>query len=85
MGLASFTSIREYILTQPIISFVLAKSMIVQGQQEEVFGMDDNMDPQVVPASTGKMFDSRRDTVQIQLYCVQTKYVCHSFTYPGSL
>lgn len=63
IGEASFSSITEYILTQPILSFVLSGhtplSNISDSSEEE---------------EEEEAFNPKRNSVVLQLHCIQTRY-----------
>ena len=74
LGQASFTSVREYVLSQPVVSFVPAGLVLpVEGGAEEELGLGEGAeDP---PEPRDKPFDCRKDVVTIRLYCIQTRCV----------
>lgn len=65
-GNASFVSLTEYPLTQPILSFVIlgCKPLPIEGESE------DELDTSSMAVTK---FDSRRSGVLLNLHCVQTK------------
>ena len=75
LGDASVTSVTEYLLTQPILSFMVSShAPLDEGDSGEYDEFDAGpLDPQ---GPTGKPFDSRRNVVLIKLQCIQTWYVC---------
>ena len=77
-GEASFTSVTEYLLTQPIMSFVVCScgSLPVgtdsegdSGEEEEEEGVEESR------ATKQIVFDSRRNVALIELHCVHTRSV----------
>lgn len=72
MGQASFTSLREYVLSQPVLSFVPAGPVLpMGGGAEEDLGLGEVPEDTLVPREGS--FDCRRDVVMIRLYCIQTR------------
>ena len=71
---ASFTSVREYLLSQPVVSFMPAGLVLpVEGGAEEELGLGEG--PEDPPEPKDKPFDCRKDVVTIRLYCIQTRCV----------
>lgn len=76
MGDASVTSVTEYLLTQPILSFTVsgAAALPANGDREDSSGEDSGEEEEredTILALTG--FDSRRDVVMLKLHCVHTR------------
>lgn len=76
LGDASVTSVTEYLLTQPILSFIISGCVALSSQ----FGQDENSgDDSAEDDTVGELkkdvslFDSRRNIVMIKLHCVHTK------------
>lgn len=80
LGDASVTSVTEYLLTQPILSFTVSgcAALPANGDQEGSSEEEDSGEEGVTLWNTGKSntdFDSRRNVVLIKLHCVHTRYV----------
>lgn len=77
MGDASVTSITEYLLTQPILSFTVsgAARLPASGDREDLSG-EESGEEEDDTAVSAAVFDSRRDIVLLKLHCVHTRYVC---------
>jgi enhancer of mRNA-decapping protein 4 len=79
-GDASVTSVIEYLLTQPILSFNVSSStpLPVDGDQERFSegesDADDNEGGNIMKSAID--FDSRRNVVMLKLHCVHTRYHC---------
>ena len=76
MGDASVTSITEYLLTQPILSFNVADyaALQVYSDQEGCSGEESGEDDDVHRGlEKDSVFDSRRNVVLIKLHCVHTR------------
>ena len=79
LGEASLTSITEYLLTQPILSFTVSGHTPFQspngegesGEEEEEEEEERNRERGLLT----KDFDSRRTAVLVKLYCIHTKSV----------
>lgn len=78
LGDATITSVTEYLLTQPILSFtVLGYSPVravadLDGSSGEDSDEESYRDP---TTNTVPGFDSRRNAVLLKLHCVHTRYV----------
>ena len=80
-GDASVTSVTEYLLTQPVLSFTVSKSApLSPASDQEGFSEDDSeeAEEEEEEGGNGKKnradFDSRRNIVMLKLHCVQTRY-----------
>ena len=72
IGDASFTSITEYLLTQPILSYVISGHNPVR--QVPLDSSEDDDDDGEGEGSMVEVFNPQRSTVMLQLHCIQTKY-----------
>ena len=72
LGDASVTSITEYLLTQPIYSFVVSGHTPLSSREGSVSG-DEGDDEDEKTSAVGE-FDSRRNIVLITLHCIQPRY-----------
>ena len=70
LGDASVTSVTEYLLTQPIFSFTVSGSTVVQAS-----GEDSSEEEEEEEETYKKEFDSRRNVVLLKLHCVHPKYM----------
>lgn len=77
MGDASVTSVTEYLLTQPILSFTVSSCAALQvGGDNDEFSGEESGEEDGTYASAKKSlssFDSRRNDVLLKLHCVHTK------------
>lgn len=89
-GDASVTSVTEYLLTQPVLSFTVSSCVPLpahaenedfsgeeSGEEEE----EEELDSHGKDKNSASVFDSRRNTVLIELHCVHTRYVCHTYVF----
>ena len=79
LGQASFTSVCEYVLARPVLSFVISGP--VKPVVDDSFEMDDPQDQVLLHTDKVDDFDSRRQVVKIKLYAVQPKSVLHTCSY----
>ena len=71
LGDASVTSITEYLLTQPIYSFVVSGHTPLSSREGSESGDEGEGEDEKSP--TVKEFDSRRNVVLIKLHCIQAR------------
>ena len=72
LGDASFTSVTEYLLTQPIYSFVVSGHTPLSPRDGSESGDEGEGDEEDKKISM-KDFDSRRSVVLIKLHCIQAR------------
>ena len=81
MGDASLTSVTEYILTQPILSFIVSGSAPIPANLEhkEFSGEESAEEEEDLNYASGRKdisdFDSKRNIVLLTLHCVHTRYM----------
>ena len=80
LGDASVTSVTEYLLTQPILSFTVSgcAPLPANSDQEGFSEEEDSEEESATLEKTGKgngKFDSRRNVVLLKLHCVHTRYI----------
>lgn len=80
LGDASVTSVTEYLLTQPVLSFTVSRCVPLppHAENDEYSGEEseeEEEDRELVTNGKDKkrVFDSRRNTVLIELHCVHTR------------
>ncbi len=83
LGDASVTSVTEYLLTQPVLSFTVSRCVPLPAHAEndeysgEESEEEEEEDRELVTNGKNKdkksVFDSRRNTVLIDLHCVHTR------------
>ena len=85
LGDASVTSVTEYLLTQPILSFTVSscEPLPARMENDEYSGEESGEEEEGhwKDGKSGPLFDSRRNTVLIELHCVHTRYAmmfCHT-------
>jgi enhancer of mRNA-decapping protein 4 len=71
LGDASVTSVTEYLLTQPIYSFVVSGHTPLSSREGSVSGEDGEGEDE--KTTTAGEFDSRRNIVLIKLHCIQSR------------
>ena len=76
-GQASLTSITEYLLTQPVLSFVIAGHAPCPSTNEAGGGGESGEEGEGGKAELSERanMDSRLVTVQIKLFCIHTRYI----------
>ncbi len=83
LGDASVTSVTEYLLTQPILSFVVCGCAAVPERMDrDEYSDGDSMDEDEGGESAVTMreglFDTRRNVAMIKLHCVHTRLILNS-------
>ena len=73
IGDASFSSVTEYLLTQPILKFVISGRPLPSRPQDESEDDDDEDDRKEIKGAEEKELNPRRDVALIKLHCMQTK------------
>ena len=68
-GVASFSSITEYLLTQPILSFVLS-GQTPSNSIDDALSTSDTDD-----SDDDEQFNPKRNSVTLKLHCIQTRYM----------
>ena len=68
IGDASFSSITEYLLTQPILSFVMSGHTLIRDNENS----EDEEESEI----NWEEFDPRRSFVLLRIHCIQSRYVC---------
>ena len=74
LGDASVTSITEYLLTQPIYSFMVSGHTPLSSREGSESGEEGEGEEEDKSVSV-KEFDSRRSVVLIKLHCIQARCV----------
>ena len=76
-GQASFTSITEYLLTQPVLSFVIAGHAPCPSTNEVTGGGESGEEGEGERAELSERAnrDSRLVAVHIKLFCIHTRYI----------
>lgn len=81
LGDASITSVTEYLLTQPILSFVVCGCAAVpirvdrDEYSEGESGEEEEDEAEMRGMLKRSIFDSRRNVAMIKLHCVHTRYI----------
>ena len=78
LGDASVTSITEYLLTQPILSFTMVgvtRAPVSPEQGDSSEGESEEEEEEGGGGSVAAGFDSRRNAVLLKLHCVHTRCV----------
>lgn len=78
LGDASITSVTEYLLTQPILSFVVCGCAAIPERVERDDSEGDSAgeeEDEVAATTKTGIFDSSRNVAIIKLHCVHTKQV----------
>ena len=73
---ASVTSVTEYLLAQPILSFTVSAPLPADRDNDEFSGEDSGEEDLRNTVMDKKEFDSRRNVVLLKLHCVHTRYDC---------
>ena len=68
-GVASFSSITEYLLTQPILSFVLSGHTPSTGVDDALSTSDTD------ESDDDEHFNPKMNSVTLKLHCIQTRYM----------
>ena len=74
LGDASVTSITEYLLTQPIYSFVVSGHTPISPREGSDSADEGEEEEEEEEKAAVKEFDSRRSVVLIQVHCIQSRY-----------
>ena len=75
LGDASVTSVTEYLLTQPMLSFVVCGCAPLT-ERMDVLSEGDSADEEEEESANTKttgLFDTRRNVAMIKLHCVHTR------------
>ena len=79
LGDASVTSITEYLLTQPILSFTMVgvtRAPVSPEQGDSSEGESEEEEEEGGGGSVAAGFDSRRNAVLLKLHCVSYQVCC---------
>ena len=74
IGDASFSSVTEYLLTHPILKFVISgRPLPLRSQDESEEEDDEDDDRKEIKAAEEKEVNPHRDVAVIKLHCMQTR------------